>query len=100
MKIDFLLANSLIVCRLPVAYPPQNLNRHFLLVKNVKMHIYFISILQENVKIPKNCNRLPYFSKIILILFMRRSLFLAKKKINESINRSTSRDWSIKLPPV
>lgn len=53
MKIDFLLANSLIVCRLPVAYPPQNLNRHFLLVKNVKMHIYFISILQENVKIPK-----------------------------------------------
>lgn len=46
MKIDFLLANSLIVCRLPVAYPPQNLNRHFLLVKNVKMHIYFISILQ------------------------------------------------------
>lgn len=78
MKIDFLLANSLIVCRLPVAYPPQNLNRHFLLVK---MHIYFIYILQENVKIPKNCNRLPYFSKIILILFIgRRSLFLAKKK--------------------
>lgn len=80
MKIDFLLANSLIVCRLPVAYPPQNLNRNFLLVKNVKMHIYFISILQENVKIPKNCNRLPYFLKIILILFIgRRSLFLAKK---------------------
>lgn len=53
MKIDFLLANSLIVCRLPVAYPPQNLNRHFLLVKNVKMHIYFISIYKKMLKSQK-----------------------------------------------